>query len=69
MEKRLVISGLSGRFPESDNLEEFTNNLFNGVDMITGKLQYDTMFEQLIDRMRKFILNYKENSSAECSYV
>uniref|UniRef100_T1ITL1 Fatty acid synthase n=1 Tax=Strigamia maritima TaxID=126957 RepID=T1ITL1_STRMM len=32
----VVISGISGRFPESDNLWEFKENLFNGVDMVTA---------------------------------
>ena len=31
----IVIAGISGRLPESDNLEEFWHNLFNGVDMVT----------------------------------
>lgn len=31
----VVISGMSGRFPESNNIEEFANNLFSGVDMVT----------------------------------
>ncbi|XP_044766742.1 fatty acid synthase-like [Coccinella septempunctata] len=31
----IVISGLSGRFPESNNVEEFRQQLFDGVDMIT----------------------------------
>uniref|UniRef100_A0A6B2E4Y7 Fatty acid synthase n=1 Tax=Phlebotomus kandelakii TaxID=1109342 RepID=A0A6B2E4Y7_9DIPT len=30
----IVISGFSGRLPESSNIEEFRNNLFNGVDMV-----------------------------------
>ncbi|XP_055683221.1 fatty acid synthase-like [Lutzomyia longipalpis] len=30
----VVISGFSGRFPESSNVEEFKSNLFNGVDMV-----------------------------------
>jgi len=34
---QIVISGCSGRFPESANLQEFSDNLFNGVDMISGK--------------------------------
>ena len=34
----IVISGISGKLPESDNIQEFADNLFNGVDMITGKL-------------------------------
>lgn len=31
----IVISGVSGRYPESDNIDEFAANLFNGVDMVT----------------------------------
>ena len=30
-----AISGISGRFPESDSVAEFKENLFNGVDMVT----------------------------------
>jgi len=31
----VVISGLSGRLPESDNIAEFREHLINGDDMIT----------------------------------
>lgn len=31
----VVISGISGRFPEAQNIKEFMDNLFEGVDMIT----------------------------------
>ena len=31
----MVISGMSGRFPESDSTEEFADNLYNNVDLIT----------------------------------
>lgn len=31
----VVIAGMSGRLPESNNLEEFWDNLINGVDMVT----------------------------------
>lgn len=31
----IVISGISCRLPESENMEEFGQNLFNGVDMVT----------------------------------
>lgn len=31
----IVISGMSGRFPESDSVDEFADNLYNKVDMIT----------------------------------
>ena len=31
----VVISGISGKFPESENMQEFADNLFSGVDMVT----------------------------------
>ncbi|XP_067914268.1 fatty acid synthase [Heterodontus francisci] len=31
----IVIAGIAGRLPESDNLQEFWDNLINGVDMVT----------------------------------
>uniref|UniRef100_A0A224X4N0 Fatty acid synthase n=1 Tax=Panstrongylus lignarius TaxID=156445 RepID=A0A224X4N0_9HEMI len=31
----IVISGISGRFPESANMEEFRKNLMEGIDMVT----------------------------------
>uniref|UniRef100_A0A4W6DNU3 Fatty acid synthase n=1 Tax=Lates calcarifer TaxID=8187 RepID=A0A4W6DNU3_LATCA len=31
----IVLTGISGRLPESNNLEEFWENLINGVDMVT----------------------------------
>jgi fatty acid synthase len=31
----VVISGLSGRMPESDNVEEFRQHLINKEDMVT----------------------------------
>jgi fatty acid synthase len=34
--EEVVISGMSGRFPESDNTDELAKNLYNNVDMITG---------------------------------
>lgn len=30
-----MIAGMSGKFPESENLEEFWANLIGGVDMVT----------------------------------
>jgi hypothetical protein len=32
--EEIVISGVGGRFPESDTVDEFANNLYNKVDMI-----------------------------------
>jgi len=31
----VVISGFSGRLPESDNIAEFREHLINGDDMVT----------------------------------
>ena len=31
----VVISGISGKFPDSDNVYQFQENLFNKVDMVT----------------------------------
>jgi acyl transferase domain-containing protein len=31
----IVISGISGRFPESSNIQEFEENLLKNVDMVT----------------------------------
>lgn len=31
----IVISGVAGRFPKSDNMQEFADNLYNKVDMIS----------------------------------
>lgn len=33
--EEVVITGISGRFPESDNMDEFKENLFSGTDMVT----------------------------------
>ena len=35
MKDDIVISGISGRFPESDNIDELRDNLYNNVDMVT----------------------------------
>lgn len=32
----IVISGISGRFPESDNMDEYADNLYKNVDMVTA---------------------------------
>jgi len=31
----IVISGISGRFPESNSIAEFRDNLYAGVDLVT----------------------------------
>ena len=32
----IVISGIAGRFPESDNMDEYAHNLYNNIDMVTA---------------------------------
>lgn len=34
VDDEIVISGVSGRFPNSDNMAEFAHNLYNKVDMV-----------------------------------
>lgn len=33
--EKIVISGISGRYPESNSVEEFSENLYNKIDMVT----------------------------------
>lgn len=33
-DEEIVISGVSGRFPNSDNMTEFAYNLYNKIDMV-----------------------------------
>lgn len=33
MDKNIVISGIAGRYPESDNIGEFWDKLVNGVEL------------------------------------
>ncbi|GFY63851.1 fatty acid synthase [Trichonephila inaurata madagascariensis] len=35
MSSEIIISGISGRFPESDSVAEFSQNLYNKVDLLT----------------------------------
>lgn len=37
MQDDIVITGFSGRLPESSNIEEFKQNLFDGVDMVNDE--------------------------------
>jgi len=53
MEDEIVICGISGRFPDSVNVDEFWDNLINGVDMVS---QDDRRWPQ----GKKQILLYKK---------
>ena len=37
IDEDFVISGMSGRFPESDSTDEYFQNLYSGADMISGE--------------------------------
>ena len=59
----VVISGISCRMPESDNMQEFRDNLMNGVDMVTeddrrwkpGK--FESQFIKIISHYKKIGYN------------
>lgn len=35
IDEDIVISGIAGRFPESDTLDEFADNLYKNINMVT----------------------------------
>ena len=47
MQEDIVISGISGRYPESDNIDELKDNLYNHVDMVTADDRRWPMGKQL----------------------
>ncbi|XP_016987664.1 fatty acid synthase [Drosophila rhopaloa] len=50
----IVISGLSGKLPESSNIEEFKYNLLNGIDMVTDEpRRWEAGIYGLPERMAK----------------
>ncbi|XP_074599363.1 fatty acid synthase-like [Brevipalpus obovatus] len=63
----VVISGMSGRFPKSENIQEFTENLFSGIDMtssgndryLAGKHGFPTNCGKL-EKLEKFDPNFFE---------
>lgn len=52
----IVISGIAGRFPQSDNIDELAANLLNKIDMVTqddsrwpiGKLFFISNYEKTL---------------------
>lgn len=49
----IAVTGIAGRFPNSDNLREFSNNLYNKVDMIDGEETRWKHFDDLPQRCGK----------------
>lgn len=35
LDEEIVISGISGRFPEADSVEELKQKLYDGIDLVT----------------------------------
>lgn len=53
MGEEIVISGISGRFPLSDNMTDFRENLFNKIDMVTSEKRWDLYHPDIPDRIGK----------------
>ncbi|KAF5287178.1 hypothetical protein FQR65_LT12307 [Abscondita terminalis] len=50
----LVVSGVAGRFPESDNVYEYRDNLINKVDMVTSDCRrWKTSYSEIPQRLGK----------------
>lgn len=54
--EEIVISGIAGRFPESNNLTEFRENLMNKVDLITSD---DRRWK--LGKSKRLVFLFKEN--------
>lgn len=55
-EEEIVISGITGRFPNSDNIKEFQDNIFNKIDLGSSDHQRWTNCNNI------FFLNYFEKN-------
>ncbi|XP_031637736.1 fatty acid synthase-like, partial [Contarinia nasturtii] len=56
-EEEIVISGIAGRYPSCDNVEEFRYNLYNKIDMTTAKeSRWSNSMSQELPK-RKGVLN------------
>ncbi|KAG5306378.1 FAS synthase, partial [Pseudoatta argentina] len=61
----IVITGISGRLPESSNIEEFKENLMKGIDMVTDdERRWPSGFHGLPDRIAKI----KDLTSFDASF-
>lgn len=51
---KVVISGISGKYPQSDNLREFENNLYNKIDMIDeDESRWKKVYDEVPQRFGK----------------
>lgn len=51
--EEIVISGISGKFPLSDNMNSFRENLFGQIDMVTSDNRWDVFYLDLPERIGK----------------
>lgn len=72
----VALSGISGQFPLSDNIEQFMENLFKGVDLVTAdEIRWPIGFQRLPARngkvyaMDKFDLNFFNLSKEEAELI
>lgn len=64
----VVISGVAGRFPQSDNVSEFANNLYNKIDMIGDK--YKRNKHTYPDHPKRFgLVRHLEKFDAQAFHV
>lgn len=63
-EDKVVISGIAGRFPNSDNIKHLQENLYNNVDLASNVNQrWDQVYSEIPQRMG--IINNLEKFDAE----
>lgn len=58
--EKIVVSGISGRFPKADNVREFAHNLYNKVDMADDGEQRWKHFYQDVPRRSGKINNLEK---------
>lgn len=59
----IVISGVAGRFPKSDNMQEFADNLYSKVDMISVHSRWKHIHLNISKRIGKINNNNKFDAS------
>jgi len=58
-EEEIVISGIAGRFPNSDNLKELKDNILNKMDL--GTSDHNRWKNSNISSLQNTYLFYKKN--------
>lgn len=59
----IVISGVAGRFPKSDNMQEFADNLYDKVDMISVHSRWKHIHLNLPKRIGQMNNTHKFDAS------